>query len=199
MVNEEDHLRHPGARARIPARRVLRGRSTRSTTRWSSELEFAFADELGYLTACPTNVGTGHARVGPDAPAGAGPDAADQEGPRRGHAGRPHGARVLRRGHRGHGQLLPDLEPDHAGREGDRRRCSTWSGWSARCWSYEEKARERPAQGRRRADRGQGHARPRGAALRASALLAGGDRAGLGGPLRASPWACEGLPPTSSR
>ena len=34
-------------------------RSTRSTTRLEAKLDFAFHPRFGYLTACPTNVGTG--------------------------------------------------------------------------------------------------------------------------------------------
>ena len=34
-------------------------RSTPSTTRWKPTLDFAFHPRFGYLTACPTNVGTG--------------------------------------------------------------------------------------------------------------------------------------------
>ena len=58
MINEEDHLRmqalQPGFRleecwSRISALDDELGR----------ELEFAWDDDLGYLTACPTNLGTG--------------------------------------------------------------------------------------------------------------------------------------------
>lgn len=58
MVNEEDHLRLQalspgldleGARARVAS--VDRG--------LEQHVEYAYDDELGYLTGCPTNVGTG--------------------------------------------------------------------------------------------------------------------------------------------
>lgn len=58
MINEEDHLRIQGLRSGLEL-----------TTIWddvnevddalSQELPFAFERDLGYLTACPTNVGTG--------------------------------------------------------------------------------------------------------------------------------------------
>jgi len=58
MINEEDHLRMQGLAAGLDLdlawdrvctlERELRG-----------ELEFAYSDRLGFLTGCPTNVGTG--------------------------------------------------------------------------------------------------------------------------------------------
>lgn len=67
MVNEEDHLRlqvvRPGlelSRAFAEVNRVddlLEGES--ASGRGGKPLEFAFSPRFGYLTACPTNVGTG--------------------------------------------------------------------------------------------------------------------------------------------
>ncbi len=58
MVNEEDHLRLasllPGLRLRDAHAAV-----DRLDDGLSSALDFAFRDDLGYLTACPTNLGTG--------------------------------------------------------------------------------------------------------------------------------------------
>jgi protein arginine kinase len=58
MVNEEDHLRlqvfHSGF---DPAAACADALSL--DTELEEILDFAFSDELGYLTACPTNVGTG--------------------------------------------------------------------------------------------------------------------------------------------
>lgn len=58
MVNEEDHLRIqallPGLRLRA-AHRLADGVDTELAHR----LQFAFDDRLGFLTACPSNVGTG--------------------------------------------------------------------------------------------------------------------------------------------
>jgi len=58
MVNEEDHLRlqvfHSGFAPREACTAALD-----LDREVESELEFAFSDELGYLTTCPTNVGTG--------------------------------------------------------------------------------------------------------------------------------------------
>lgn len=57
MVNEEDHLRLasmlPGLRLREAHAAVDRLDDGLSAT-----LDFAFRDDLGYLTACPTNLGT---------------------------------------------------------------------------------------------------------------------------------------------
>ncbi len=58
MVNEEDHFRLasllPGQQLRTAHANV-----DRLDDRLSSVLDFAFRDDLGYLTACPTNLGTG--------------------------------------------------------------------------------------------------------------------------------------------
>lgn len=58
MVNEEDHLRQacllPGLRLREAHAAI-----DRLDDGLSAGLDFAFRDDLGYLTACPTNLGTG--------------------------------------------------------------------------------------------------------------------------------------------
>ena len=58
MVNEEDHLRIQAIRAGFQLHDAFHD------LQWlddqlDRELEFAFSNEFGYLTACPTNVGTG--------------------------------------------------------------------------------------------------------------------------------------------
>lgn len=57
MVNEEDHLRLasllPGLRLR-----EAHGCADRLDDGLSATLDFAFRDDLGYITACPTNLGT---------------------------------------------------------------------------------------------------------------------------------------------
>ncbi|MFN3408135.1 MAG: protein arginine kinase [Limisphaerales bacterium] len=58
MINEEDHLRMQS---------ILPGLQLRQTwatldavdTQLEGRLDYAFSDQLGYLTACPTNLGTG--------------------------------------------------------------------------------------------------------------------------------------------
>lgn len=58
MINEEDHLRiqvlHPGLQ--LEAAWEL---ADEIDDRFEAKLDFAFDQHLGYLTACPTNVGTG--------------------------------------------------------------------------------------------------------------------------------------------
>lgn len=58
MVNEEDHLRQA---ALLPGLRLREAHAAvdRLDDGLSSSLDFAFRDDLGYLTACPTNLGTG--------------------------------------------------------------------------------------------------------------------------------------------
>ncbi|MDP1852761.1 MAG: protein arginine kinase [Candidatus Omnitrophota bacterium] len=58
MVNEEDHLRIQVMKSGLDlseANNIINN----IDTSLSKGLPFAFSDELGYLTACPTNVGTG--------------------------------------------------------------------------------------------------------------------------------------------
>lgn len=58
MINEEDHLRmqaiQPGYQFRAAWAAL-----DEVDTELSKSLDYAFSPELGYLTACPTNVGTG--------------------------------------------------------------------------------------------------------------------------------------------
>ena len=58
MINEEDHLR---MQALCPGLQLRRAWGTIDTADSALErkLSFAFDGELGYLTACPTNLGTG--------------------------------------------------------------------------------------------------------------------------------------------
>lgn len=58
MVNEEDHLRIQAIRAGFQVREA------HADIQWiddqlDQDLKFAYSEEFGYLTACPTNVGTG--------------------------------------------------------------------------------------------------------------------------------------------
>ncbi|CAN5353801.1 protein arginine kinase [soil metagenome] len=58
MVNEEDHLR---LQCLEPGLQISRVQETlaKMEEELGAVLRFAFHDQLGYLTACPTNVGTG--------------------------------------------------------------------------------------------------------------------------------------------
>lgn len=58
MVNEEDHLRIQTIQAGLQLEAAWRG-ADRIDTELSHSLDFAFSNDFGYLTACPTNVGTG--------------------------------------------------------------------------------------------------------------------------------------------
>ncbi len=58
MVNEEDHLRIQVLRNGFSLNRVWKTINTLDSA-LESHLDFAFNSNLGYLTACPTNVGTG--------------------------------------------------------------------------------------------------------------------------------------------
>ncbi len=58
MVNEEDHFRLASLLPGLQLR-AAHASADRLDDRLSSVLDFAFRDDLGYLTACPTNLGTG--------------------------------------------------------------------------------------------------------------------------------------------
>ncbi|HDZ77176.1 MAG TPA: protein arginine kinase, partial [Candidatus Omnitrophica bacterium] len=58
MVNEEDHLRIQIMKSGFDLREAWNIINNIDTT-LSKKIRFAFSGEFGYLTACPTNVGTG--------------------------------------------------------------------------------------------------------------------------------------------
>ena len=58
MINEEDHLRMQALRPGLQLRQAW-GAIDQADSMLEKKLEFAFSPELGYLTACPTNIGTG--------------------------------------------------------------------------------------------------------------------------------------------
>jgi protein arginine kinase len=58
MINEEDHLRMQAIQAGLQIKDVFKV-IDRVDTELEGQLEYAFSPRLGYLTACPTNVGTG--------------------------------------------------------------------------------------------------------------------------------------------
>jgi len=58
MINEEDHLRMQALRPGFQIREAWNA-IDRLDSALEKRLDFAFDNELGYLTACPTNLGTG--------------------------------------------------------------------------------------------------------------------------------------------
>lgn len=58
MVNEEDHLRIQVVAPGLDLRAVA-GRADEIDDALEGKLDFAYSPRFGYLTACPTNVGTG--------------------------------------------------------------------------------------------------------------------------------------------
>jgi protein arginine kinase len=58
MINEEDHLRLQAVARGLDLHGAWR-RVDRLDSELEERLEYAFSPRLGYLTACPTNVGTG--------------------------------------------------------------------------------------------------------------------------------------------
>jgi protein arginine kinase len=58
MINEEDHFRIQGIRAGLNLRSAF-ALVDQVDTELEQELAYAFSSRFGYLTACPTNLGTG--------------------------------------------------------------------------------------------------------------------------------------------
>ena len=58
MINEEDHLRMQSIRSGLQLKSAFKLVDKVDST-LESKLDFAYDPKLGYLTACPTNVGTG--------------------------------------------------------------------------------------------------------------------------------------------
>jgi protein arginine kinase len=58
MINEEDHLRMQALRPGLQLRQAW-GAIDAADSQLEKHLEYAFSGEWGYLTACPTNIGTG--------------------------------------------------------------------------------------------------------------------------------------------
>jgi protein arginine kinase len=58
MINEEDHLRMQALRPGLQLRAAWQAIDQLDSA-LERKLDYAFSRELGYLTACPTNVGTG--------------------------------------------------------------------------------------------------------------------------------------------
>ena len=58
MINEEDHLRMQAIRSGLQLKNAFK-LIDKVDTELSEKLDFAFSNQLGFLTACPTNVGTG--------------------------------------------------------------------------------------------------------------------------------------------
>src|SRR5260370_5535126 len=58
MINEEDHLRMQSIRSGLQLKQAFK-LVDKVDSALESRLDFAFDPRLGYLTACPTNVGTG--------------------------------------------------------------------------------------------------------------------------------------------
>ncbi len=58
MINEEDHLRMQALRPGLQLRQAWAA-IDHADSYLEKKLEYAFSPDLGYLTACPTNLGTG--------------------------------------------------------------------------------------------------------------------------------------------
>ena len=58
MINEEDHLRMQAIRSGLQLKSVFK-MIDKVDSQLEAKLDYAFHPTLGYLTACPTNVGTG--------------------------------------------------------------------------------------------------------------------------------------------
>ena len=131
MLNEEDHLRIQGLHSGF-ALEAAYAEVDRLDAELGQRLAFAFHPEFGYLTSCPTNVGTGlRASVlihlpGPRAHQG---NLQGAPGP---GAGGTHLPRALWGGQRGRRQLLPAVQPDHPGQHASTSCSTIWARWCVR-------------------------------------------------------------------
>lgn len=128
MMNEEDHLRiqavSEGLNLADAAEKCFRVDDS-----LSRHVTFAFDNQLGYLTACPTNTGTGMRASLLMHPAHADPlQANGQRGADRGQGGIDH-PRGLRRGLGGAGEPVPGLQPGDAGPHGAGAHQRGDGGW----------------------------------------------------------------------
>src|SRR5437660_2574745 len=58
MINEEDHMRMQALRPGLQIRHAWNA-INQADTMLERKLDYAFSTDVGYLTACPTNIGTG--------------------------------------------------------------------------------------------------------------------------------------------
>jgi protein arginine kinase len=58
MINEEDHMRMQALRTGLQLRQAWAA-IDQADSALEKKLDYAFSSEIGYLTACPTNIGTG--------------------------------------------------------------------------------------------------------------------------------------------
>ena len=79
MVNEEDHLRLQALRSGFALQEAFAAIDQLDRD-FGARVPYSYHAEFGFLTACPTNVGTGMRGVGADPSAGAGADEGDREG-----------------------------------------------------------------------------------------------------------------------
>ena len=112
MINEEDHLRIQVMQSGLDLQSAWE-QINRIDDLIEEQVTYAFHERLGYLTACPTNVGTGmRVSVMLHLPALV-HHPADRQGLPQPAEDQPGGPRPLRRRLAGDGRLLPDQQPDH--------------------------------------------------------------------------------------
>ena len=119
MINEEDHLRMQSIRSGLQLKSAFK-LVDKVDSALESETRFRLRSEARLSHRLPDQCRHRHARFRDVASAGLGPERADQSGHPGGEQDRSRRARSLRRRHGGDGQSFPDLESDHAGREGGR-------------------------------------------------------------------------------
>ena len=119
MVNEEDHLRLQVLSSGFEVRETWNTINALDSA-LETQVNYAFSHRFGYLSACPTNTGTGmrepHASL-----TRTDHQQAHSESHRRHLQGRPHHPWLLWRGHQGRGPLLSSQQSNHPGH--DRPAC----------------------------------------------------------------------------
>ena len=110
MINEEDHLRMQAIR---PGLRLSEAFDLVSGVdqELEQDLDFAFDHDLGFLSACPTNLGTGMRASAMLHLPGTCPQRPDRPGFERGGQAPARGQGIFWRGNRVARQLVPDFQP----------------------------------------------------------------------------------------
>ena len=111
MINEEDHLRMQALRPGLQLKQAWAAIDNLDSA-LEKKMDYAFDADLGYLTACPTNLGTRHPRQRDVASSRPRARRANQSHHPIRQQARPRRARALRRRHRSPRKRFSSLEPN---------------------------------------------------------------------------------------
>jgi protein arginine kinase len=143
MINEEDHLRVQALRPGLQLKQAWQAIDG-VDSRLENGLEYAFSPELGYLTACPTNLGHRHPRQRHAASPGLVSPSRSTKSSRRQQLGSPCAVSTAKAPKRW--QCLPGFNQMTLGRGGTRHRRAAQQGRSANHGARGERPRHAPGE-----------------------------------------------------